>query len=968
MFQLLGRFFSLFSFGNKAHVAVMINSISALASAFAVMFLFWTITILARKIYHKKADDEFSKEQLWAIIGAGLVGALAFAFSDSFWFTAVEATVFASSVFITALCFWAILRWEQVADHRSGFRWILLIAYLTGLAIGIHLLNLLTIPTIVYVYYFKKYKFSWKGFIWTGIIGISILGIVMVGVIKQTVNLAGIMELFFVNTLRLPYNSGVIFFYIVLIGFIVFGIRYTRKKGKVVLNTILLGLAFLLIGYSSFLMLVIRSNADTPINEDAPMNATALVSYLDRQQYGTWPLAYGPYYTAPLVSQSLGSPFYKWNDKTKRYDVIDRNPVYHYDPRFETIFPRMRNANPTTPSQVDIYKEYGGTNGTPIIVNDDGKTKTLIKPTFFENLKFFITYQVAHMYWRYFMWNFAGRQNDIEGQGEIDHGNWISGINFIDSWRLGDQADLPPSMHNPARTRLYFLPLILGLIGFFFQLSKSKEDTWVVFVLFFMTGIAIVIYLNQTPIQPRERDYSYVGSFLAFSIWIGLGVLSLYEKLEKYIKKKHLAAAGVTAVCLLLVPANMAKQEWPSHDRTGRYGCRDFAVMYLESCPKNAILITNGDNDTFPLWYAQEVEGIRTDVRVVNYLLASASWYTDQLFKQEYNSAPLPLSIPSAKYDQGAMDGIPVYPMVKGKVSLKDAIVFVASDDPRTKLEMNDGQKTDFMPSRDLYMKIDSAAVVNSGTVSRKNAGKIVKEIKWKIRGNYIFRNDVMLLDLVATNNWKRPICFVNPSAEDKALGVTKYCHMEGIVYQFKPTLAKDYIKGMGGIDVNHTYKVLMGTKARWGRLEKPDVHVDRQSFMNSSMAIQSYMWLAKALANENKYDSAVNVLDRETYFFPKSKFPYDYFTIQKAMIYYRCGAIKKANTVVNAIYTRYMQDMNYYNGLKPKFFKSYTENIREALGSLQQLAGLSKHYKQDALAKKISNSFDDQLKILQMK
>jgi hypothetical protein len=969
MFQLLGRFFSLFSFGNRAHVAVMINSISALASAFAVMFLFWTITILARKIYHKKADDEFSKEQLWAIIGAGLVGALAFAFSDSFWFTAVEATVFASSVFITALCFWAILRWEQVADHRSGFRWILLIAYLTGLAIGIHLLNLLTIPAIVYVYYFKKYKFSWKGFIWAGIIGIGILGIVMVGVIKQTVNLAGIMELFFVNTLRLPYDSGVIFFFVVLIGFIVFGIRYTRKKGKVVLNTILLSLAFLLIGYSSFLMLVIRSNADTPINEDAPKNAAALMSYLDRQQYGTWPLAYGPYYTAPLVSQSQGSPVYKWNDKTKRYDVIDRNPVNHYDPRFETIFPRMWSNE--KPSYKAMYERYGGTDGTHIVVNGaetGGKPKSILKPSFFDNLKFFVTYQVNHMYWRYFMWNFAGRQNDIEGQGEIDHGNWISGINFIDSWRLGNQADLPPSMHNPARTKLYFLPLILGLFGFFFQLDKKKKDAWVIFVLFFMTGLAIVIYLNQTPIQPRERDYSYVGSFYAFAIWIGLGVLAIYEKLHKYVKKKHLMAAGVTAACLFLVPANMAKEEWPSHDRAGRYACRDFAVMYLESCPPNAILFTNGDNDTFPLWYAQEVEGIRTDVRVVNYMLASGSWYTDQLFKQEYNSAPLPLSIPSSKYDKGTMDGIPIYPMVKGEVSLKEAIAFVASDNPRAKLELNDGQKTDFMPSRDLYMKIDSAAVVNSGTVSKKNAGNIVKEIHWKIRGNYIFRSDVMLLDLIATNNWKRPICFDDPSAISKVLDVSKYCHLTGIVYQFKPTLAKDYVNGMGGIDINQTYKVLMSPQARWGRLEKPDVHVDRQSFMSATMPVQSYYWLASALANEHKYDSAVNVLDKETYFFPESKFPYDYYTIQKAYVYYKSGAISKGNEVVNDIYTRYMQDLDYYNGLDPRFLNDYTNNVRDALGAMQQLVHLTKTYKQDSLSEKINKSLYAQLKLLQGK
>jgi len=966
LFQLLGRFFSLFAFGNKAHVAVMINSISALASAFAVMFLFWTITLLAKKIYIKKEGDELSKGQMWAVIGAGLVGSLAFTFSDSFWFSAVEAEVYASSIFITALSFWAILRWEEVADYRSGFRWLLFIAYLTGLAIGIHLLNLLTIPAIVYVYYFKKYKFSWKGFIWAGVIGIGVLWFVMVVVIRQVVNLAGIFELFFVNSLGLPFDSGVIFYFLLLIGLIIFGLRYTRKKGKVVLNTIILGLTFLLIGYSSFLMLVIRSNADTPINEDAPKNAAALMAYLDRQQYGTWPLLYGPYYNAPQIGTKVGKPVYKWNDKTKRYDVIDHSYIPEYDPRFETIFPRMWSNDKPSYRRIYQSKAYGGTSGTPITVHEDGKTKTLIKPSFFENLKFFITYQVDHMYWRYFMWNFVGRQNNIEGQGEIQHGNWISGINFIDRLRLGNQSDLPPSRSNPAHTKLYFLPLILGLLGFIFQINRDRKNAWVIFVLFFMTGLAIVIYLNQTPIQPRERDYSYVGSFYAFAIWIGFGVLNLYEYIEKYFKKKHLAALGVTAVCLLLVPANMAKQEWPSHDRAGRYACRDFAVMYLESCPPNAILFTNGDNDTFPLWYAQEVEGIRTDVRVVNYMLASGSWYTDQMFKQEYNSAPLPLSIPSSKYDRGSMDYIPVYPMVKGEVSIKDAIGFVASDNPKTKIPTMSGQKTDFMPTKNLYLKVDSAAAVNSGTVSKANAGKIVKEIHWKLRSNYLTRNQILLLDLVASNNWKRPICFVNPAAENKAFDVSKYCHLEGIVYEFKPTLAKDYIKGMGGIDINHTYKVLMSPKTRWGRLEKPDVHVDRQSFMNATMPIQDYYWLANALANEHKYDSAVNVLDRETYFFPKSKFPYNYFTIQKAAVYYQSGATKKANDVVNAIYTRYMQDLNYYNGLKPKFFDDYTDQIREALGTFQQLVQLTKQFKQDSLSKKINKSLYAQIKMLQ--
>ncbi len=969
LFQMMGRFFSLFSFGNVAHVAMMINIMSALASAFTILFLFWTITLFAKKIYIKKTGDELTKGQMWAILGAGMVGSLAYTFSDSFWFSAVESEVYAMSSFFTAITFWAILRWEEVADERSGFRWILLIAYLSGLAIGVHLLNLLTIPAIVYVYYFKKYKFSWKGFIGAGIMAIGILAIIMYIIIPQVVNFAGKFELFCVNNLGLPFNVGTVIYFLALIGLLAYGIYYTQRNGKVVYNTILLALTFVLIGYSSFLMLVIRSNADTPINEDDPKNAVDLLAYLNRQQYGTWPLLYGQYYDAPVIGRENGTPVYKRDDKKGKYVVIDdrKQTIPVYDPRFETIFPRMWSNQ--KPSHIRIYKSqaYGGTGGTPIRVDiGNGKTKVLIKPGFATNLKFFFTYQFDHMYIRYFMWNFVGRQNNIEGQGEINHGNWISGINFIDKMRLGDQAHLPASMKNPARARLYFLPLILGLLGFFFLLSKSKKDTWVIWMLFLMTGVAIIIYLNQTPMQPRERDYAYVGSFYAFAIWIGFGVLSLYESVKKYFGKKEIAAAVVIVLSLVLVPANMAKEEWPSHDRSGKYSARDFAVMYLESCPPNAILFTNGDNDTFPLWYAQEVEGIRTDVRVVNYMLAGGAWYVDQMFKQEYNSAPLPLSIPSEKYDRGLMNYIPVYSAIKGAVSLKDAVDFIRSDNPGTKVSMQSGDRIDYLPSKDLILKVDSASVVNSGTVSLKNAGKIVKEIRWTVTQGYLYRSDVMLLDLIANNHWKRPICFANPSSVSKVFNVEKYSHMRGLVYQFTPIPAMDYIKGVGGVDPGDSYRILMSKKARWGRLNMPDVHVDRESFRNSFIARQSYIRLAQAMVHLHKYDSAVNVLDRGIYFFPNSKFPFNYYTIQWALLYYQSGAFKKGNKVATEIYNRYMDDLRYYNSLNDRFVAYYNNNIREALTALQQLSGLTKNYHQDALSKKFKTGFYDQLKLME--
>ncbi len=966
LFQMIGRFFSLFAFGNVAHVAIMVNIMSALSSAFTVLFLFWTITMLARKIYIRKSGDSMTKGQMWAVLGAGMVGALAYTFTDSFWFSAVEGEVYGMSSFFTALTFWAILRWEEVADERSGFRWILLIAYLTGLAIGVHLLNLLTIPAIVYVYYYKKYKFSWKGFFIAGLVGIGILATVMYIIIPQVVNLAGKTELFFVNDLGLPFNSGTIFYFLLLIGLLVYGIYYTRKKGKVVYNTMLLALTFILIGYSSFLMLVIRANADTPINENDPKDAVSLLSYLNREQYGTWPLFYGQYYNAPEIGRTDGTPVYKRDDKKGKYVVVDdrKGTVPVYDPRFETLFPRMWSNQ--KPSHIKIYKSaaYGGTGGTPIRVDmGNGKTKTIIKPSFATNLKFFFTYQFDHMYLRYFLWNFVGRQNNIEGQGEINHGNWISGINFIDKARLGDQANLPASMKNPARARFYFLPLILGLLGFFFQLSKSKKDTWVVSVLFIMTGLAIIVYLNQTPMQPRERDYAYAGSFYAFAIWIGFGVLSLFEWIKKRTGKGVLVAVSVTLISLILVPANMAKEGWHSHDRSGKYATRDFARMYLESCAPNAILFTNGDNDTFPLWYAQEVEGIRTDVRVVNYMLASGAWYTDQMFKQEYNSAPLPLTIHASKYDLGLFNALPVYPMIKGQVALRDAIGFIADDDPRTKIPLQSGKKIDYLPSKNLYLKVDSAAVVQSGTVAPKNAGKIVKEIHWKVKQNYLYRSDLMLLDLIATNNWKRPIYFANPSSVSKVLNVDKYCHMEGIVYRFKPTLAADYIKRVGGVDADDSYKILMDPKTRWGRLNEPDVNVDRESFRNSTIAKQSYIRLAQSLVNLHRYDSAIKVLDKGLYFFPGNKFPYDYFTTHWALLYYQAGAVKKGNKLVNAIFNRYMDDLRYYNSLNERFVPYYNDNIREALASLQQLGQITKDYGQKKLSKKMEDAFYNQIK-----
>ena len=959
LFQLLGRFFSLFAFGDVTNVALMINIMSALSSSFTILFLFWTITMLAKKLFVKSIDDTISTANGWAVIGAGVVGALAYTFSDSFWFSAVEGEVYAMSSFLTAVVFWAILRWEEVADKRLGFRWILLISYIVGLSIGVHLLNLLAIPAIVYVYYFKRYKTSPKGIAIAGLVSLFILSMIMYVIIPWTVNLFGKVEYTFVNTLGLPFNSGTVFFFLLIIGLIVFGLYYTRKKGKVVLNTLILAIAFILIGYSTFIPLVIRANANTPINENDPKDALSLLSYLNREQYGTWPLVYGQYYNAPAVGSEDGTPVYMKDEKLGKYVIKDdrkgTKPIY--DKRFTGLFPRMWSNQ--KPAHISLYKQYGGDKGTPISVEKgDGTSEVIYKPTFGENMKYFFTYQLNHLYIRYFMWNFVGRQNNIESQGEIQNGNWISGINFIDKIRLGDQTNLPASMANPARTKFFFLPLILGLLGFMFHLKRNKKDTWVVFLLFIMTGLAIVVYLNQTPLQPRERDYAYAGSFYAFAIWIGLGVLAVFDGLKKFMGNKQIAAITATVLSLLLVPTIMATQGWDGHNRSGKYAAVDFAKMYLASCEPNAILFTNGDNDTFPLWYAQEVEGFRTDIRVVNYMLSSGDWYVSQMGKKVYESDRLPLSIPPEFYQMGDQNYMPVFERVEERFSVNDAINFIKNDDKRTKVPLQNGAWINYMPVKKLKLLVDSAQVIKSGTVSIEDADKIVSQIDWNITQTGLFRNDLMLLDIVATNNWERPIYFANPNAVAKVMNVDKYCHLEGVVYRFKPTLASDHISKVGGVDAEKTYNVLMSDDARWGRLNMDDVVVDRESDRNAGMAKQNYLRLSQALITEGKTEKAVASLDKGIEFFPNNKFAYDYYMIPWAGIYYEAKADAKANDIVETIYNRYTDELDYYNSLDPKFTQAYQNQVQEALAVLQRLGQVTREYKQLEMADKIDSVF----------
>ncbi len=1005
LFQLLGRFFSLFAFGDVSKVAMMVNIMSALCSAFTILFLFWTITMLGLKFVK---ESEMTTGEMIAIIGSGLVGALAYTFSDSFWFSAVEGEVYAMSSFFTAIVFWAILKWERVHDQPHSLKWIILIAFLIGLSIGVHLLNLLAIPAIALVFYYRRYsKVTWKGVLVALGLSFVILAFIMFWIIPWTVNLAGKYEIMFVNELGLPFNTGTIFYFLVLIGTILWSLRFTyreqhsvgeyivgcilllllsifswlsfigvvavvcayiwyktgaasgkhRSQLRSVVNTTVLSMTFILIGYSSFFLLVIRANTNTPINENDPSDAVSLLSYLNREQYGSWPTVYGQYYDTPLDQSKPytdGTPIYVRDDKAGKYIITDdrKRSVPNYDKRFEMLFPRMWSNQKQ--SHIQAYKSWGKVKGVPIeYTNDEGKTETLYKPTLFENVRFFFRYQIGHMYMRYFMWNFSGRQNDIEGHGGIRYGNWISGIPFIDNPRLGDQTDLPSSMSNPAKNKFYMLPLLLGLIGLYHHFKKHSKGAFVVLSLFFMTGIAIVLYLNITPYQPRERDYAFAGSFYAFAVWIGFGVYGLWELLRK-LNEKAIAIA-VTLVCLLLVPGIMAREGWDDHNRAHKYAARDFAVNYLESCAPNAILITNGDNDTFPLWYAQEVEGIRRDVRVVNFMLASGDWYVHQLMRKIYESDPLPFTLKYDQYNKGVNEVVAYTQQLNERVELQDMINYIASDDPSTKYQVSANKNIAIFPSKKVRITVDSAKLIRNGIIPKDMTDKALGYVEWDIKSNYLYKNDLMLLDFLATNQFDRPIYFASPSSISDAVDVDKYCYQEGFVYRFLPVKQSepDYVQGIGSVNADASYNILMN-KCKWGNLADPRVYVDRESYRNSMIPKQNFVRLGKKLASEGRYDSAVRVCDRVQEIFPDNKIHYDIYMSQFIEIYYMSNAMAKGNKLANTLLDIYEENADYISSLNPEFRSNYEEDLNQAFGLFSLIRQVADQYKQTAIVQRI--------------
>ena len=964
LFQMLGRFFSLFAFGDVTKVALMINAMSALCSSFTILFLFWTITLLAKKLWMKDGEDSPSANK-FNVLAAGVIGALAYTFSDTFWFSAVESEVYAMSSLFTAITFWAILKWEEVADEPTNYRWIIFIAYLIGLSIGVHLLNLLCIPAVVYIVYFKKYKkVTTKGFIVAGIISVVLVGFIQVILIPAIVSICGKFELFFVNSLGAPFNLGTIVYFILLIALIVAGIYFTNKYKKVVLNTAVLSFMFILIGYSSFFMLVIRANANTPINENEPSEAVSMLSYLKREQYGSWPLVYGPYYMAKPYDANSSSPIYVRDEAKGKYVITDKregtDPIY--DDNVMTLFPRMWNG--TKPSYISTYNQYiDKSKMVPVTMKkSDGTKETVLRPTFMQNLKFFIGYQCNHMYWRYFMWNFVGRQNDIQGHGEIENGNWASGIGFIDNARLGNQDNLPKSMSNSGHTEFYFLPLILGLIGLFYHIKRDMKNSWVVFLLFFMTGLAIVIYLNQTPYQPRERDYAYAGSFYAFCIWIGFGLLGVVEMLQKFMKNK-MAVAVVAFVLCLSVPTVMAASGWEGHNRAEKTSALDWGKNYLKNLPENAVIFTRGDNDTFPLWYVQEVEGYRTDVRVCNYMLSSGYWYVHQMGRKQYESERLPLSLTPEQYDNGVNEPVFIQEVFEGPVELKDAIEFIKSDNVKTKVSLLSGDKANYLPARNLKITVDKEAVVRNGIVPESMKDQIVDEIVWRIPEsvNYLYKNDLMLLDFMATNDWTRAVYFTSLSDIKNVLGIDKYLHQEGLSHRFIPVLAADYYKDAGGVYVEGSYELLMADDISWGNLNKEGVAVDPESRRNLLFVKQAYMRLAQSLLNRGQNDSAVAVLDRCLEFFPDEKVPYDFYMLAYPEIYYKAGAVEKGDELIDVIINNCLDNLRYFNELNDRFVPYYAETIRENLAMINEMSNIASRNSRHELKMELEKMLEEQ-------
>jgi hypothetical protein len=906
LFILIGRFFIIL-FGDNPHTtAIAMNSLSALASGFTILFLFWTITHFARKMVQKN-DEAMSRHQVFTVMSAGVVGALAYTFSDSFWYSAVEGEVYALSSFFTAIAFWSILKWEQQAGKPGADRWLIFIFYLMGLSIGVHLLNLLAIPAIVMVYYFKRFKPTRKGIFLALLASLMIFGFVMKFIISATTRAGAWFDLKFVNDIGLPFFSGFIFFFLLLGAGIVWGIRYAMRKRYYYLKLGLLSTAFMIIGYSTYITTMVRSNADPGVDMFNVDNPVSLKGYLGREQYGDWPIVYGPDFTdrAPFVAS--GNQYVKGKNK---YVVAGKNYVQDWNNTPSShLFPRMWN-NSNDRGEIDLYRQYSG------LAQDE-------TPTMKDNLEYFIRYQSGWMYWRYFMWNFAGRQNDLQGFGNPRDSNFISGISFVDNALYGDQSKMPEtiSKNNKANNKLYMLPLALGIAGLIFQFKRKRSDLFVNSLLFLSTGMAIVFYLNQAGYQPRERDYAYVGSFYAFAIWIGLGVLWVNQLVQKIVKRPAIAGYAAALACFLAVPMLMAHQEWDDHDRSKKTMARDIARNYLESCPPNALLFTFEDTDTYMLWYLQEVEGIRRDVRVMVNTLIGTDWYSNSLRYKINESAPFDMVFTKEQFEGDRLNvayysGLPGFDQNKF-YDLRDVLQNVVGSDEAKYTQMTeDGDVVHLFPVRKFSVPFDANTVADKSLVLPGQ--QAVPELQLDLgKANYILKNDLTMLSVIAANNWKRPICFTNISSIGN-LGLDKYSRLDGLVYRLVPVANP-------GVNNDLAYNTIMN-KFAFGSAGKKGVYFDGDNRRSLNITRRALAQVATSLAEAGKKEEARKLLQLYDQKVRTDNMPYamassqanlhNGISLSQLEACYLSGEMMLAKKISDALKKDLNQQMVYYQSL----------------------------------------------------
>ena len=889
LFQMLGAFFAMFT-SNVNEIAKMVNFMSALASAFTILCMFWTLTNLGEKLAFKRGD--LSEGKYIAILGSSIVGSLAYTFSDSFWFSAVEGEVYAMSSFLMALLFWLGLKWESEIHTARGHKWLILISFIVGLSFGVHILSLLVIPAIVLLYFFKTYKnINPKTTAIATVISVVVLMFVFKFLFPFTLKFFSVSELFFVNSIGMPYNSGSIIAAIVLIALFYVGLNFSRKKNKVHVNTLILSVLFIMIGFSSWMMLPIRANANTTINENDPSSARELLAYYEREQYGDANVFYDTYYSNSYKREQDKNQPYK-DDKPKyekrngKYEIVNnyKNVIPNWSDKHKGFIPRMVN-----PASEKMYKSIAGI----------PKNSTR-RPTFSENLKFMMSFQFGYMYGRYFMWNFVGRQNDIQGNLDVFNGNWISGIDAIDEARLGSQEKLPSQvLKNKGRNTYYFLPLILGIIGLLYQIKWDKENFFTLLLFFAFTGFAIIFYTNPKPFEPRERDYAVVGSFYIFAIWIGFGVLALYEYLKSFSNQKMIAIT-VSVICFLAVPTLMATQNWNDHDRSNRYTTHLNAQAYLESCDKNAIMFTIGDNDTFPLWFLQEVEGIRTDVKLVNTSLFATDWYIDQMKRATYDAAPIPSQLKHDQYKYGTLDVAYSleHPRFKDSVmTIKNLMRWIASDSDVTYVETENNTKEKFYPTNRIRIPVNKEKVLENGIVAQKDADKIVPYIDITIDDRALFKNRILMLDILANNNWERPIYFTGgANADEEYIWLKDYLQLDGLAYKLVPI--KTPIEGkslfdMGRIDPDKMYANIQ--KWDWRNINDGKIYLDEQTKRNSISMRNSLFRLSEAFEKKGANLKALEVLDLSLEKMPIQDFDHYSLSLGYPEAYYRLGDSIKA-------------------------------------------------------------------------